>query len=75
MNRVYYDDIELPCAEGDGCLSGGTFVFTGGEQRFLHNLADSGAHDKQGREVQYKEPKRCKPCRDRKKEFFKNRGQ
>jgi hypothetical protein len=39
---------------------GGTFTFTAGEQEFY---SDKGMS----------EPKRCKPCRDKKKAFFDNK--
>jgi len=48
-----FEDLEVQCSEGDRCLSGGVFVWTVGEQQFYY-------------EKGFTDPKRCKPCRDRK---------
>lgn len=68
----YYEDKELSCKELD-CPNDGAFIFTGGEQRFLHNLVEQGATDKQGRPILYIEPKRCPECRARMKNRKANR--
>lgn len=55
MSEKQYVDREMTCVEGTKCLSSGSFLFTAGEQRF---------YDSQG----FKDdPKRCKPCRQRRK--------
>lgn len=53
MDREYYEDQELTCAD-----CGETFTHTGGEQAFMR--------EKFGDD--YKPPRRCKPCRGKRKE-------
>lgn len=65
----FYEDIVLPCA-GKDCPNGGTFTFTGGQQKYLRELEANGALSPKGLPVTYKEPRRCKECREAKKKFF-----
>lgn len=51
-----YEDKDLVC------LCGERFVWTMGEQKFLDDLLASGKVD------EVKQPKRCKPCRLKKRE-------
>lgn len=55
QDQSNFEDKEMNCAEGASCISGGKFVWTAGEQDFF---AQKGFDTP---------PKRCKPCRDRKK--------
>jgi len=47
-------DKTIECKEGQNCLSGGAFVFTEKDQAFFNKMG-------------FTEPRRCKPCRARKK--------
>lgn len=61
---VHYEDKELACV-GKNCKSGGSFIYSGDEQKFMRSLVG-----KDGGFAEYSEPKRCKPCRDEKRKFF-----
>ena len=52
-------DKVIECKEGQNCLSGGTFTFTVKDQEFFNRM-------------NFTEPRRCKPCRDRKKKAVNN---
>ena len=54
MNQ--YQDIELVC------ICGAPFTWTSGEQAFMHDLAEKG------KIPSVQQPKRCVPCRKKKKE-------
>ena len=51
-----YQDIELVC------LCGASFTWSSGEQEFMHDL------ELKGKIPSVQEPKRCVPCRKKKKE-------
>lgn len=59
-------DKTLDCVERD-CPNGGTFIFTIGEQKFLHRLVSEGKLDREGNPMEYREPKRCPSCRQKRK--------
>lgn len=46
------------------CPCGNTFIWMKGEQEFLNDLYNKGKIDS------LNEPKRCIPCRKKKKEYF-----
>lgn len=52
-------DKVIECKEGKNCLSGGSFTFTAKDQEFFARM-------------NYTEPRRCKPCRTRKKNAVNN---
>lgn len=56
------EDKILDCKEGNNCLSGGTFKFTVKDQQFYA-------------QNNYTEPRRCRPCRQRKKNAINNAQQ
>lgn len=65
---MQYEDIELVC------LCGKPFVWTAGEQKFLQALVDEGKENRDGSPVTFTKPKRCAPCRKKKKEQRLSRG-
>lgn len=60
---MYYEDKEVKCVgvnHQTPCQSGGTFILTGGEQKFYETKGMT-------------EPKRCTDCRAKKKAAFDKR--
>lgn len=66
VDELELEDKELQCVE-PGCPNGGTFIFTRGEQKFLHKLVNEGKTDREGKPMEYREPKRCGECRAKRK--------
>lgn len=60
-----FHDREFTC-QNQNC--GDTFIWTAGEQRFLQRLVDEKKENRDGSYVTFIEPKRCPPCRQRKRE-------
>lgn len=63
-----YQDIQLVC------ICGAQFTWTSGEQQFIQGLIDDGKTNRDGSPITVIQPKRCKPCRLKKKEERLSRG-
>ena len=62
------------------CICGAQFVWTSGEQKFMNDLLEKGKFDKVDKNTgetitgEIMTPKRCVPCRRKKKEERQSRG-
>ena len=62
------------------CICGAPFVWTAGEQDFMQDLLEKGKFDRVDKDTgenipgEVMTPKRCVPCRRKKKEERENRG-
>lgn len=63
-----FEDVALKC------ICGVDFIWTSGEQNFLQRLIDEGKTNNDGTAITFTQPKRCAPCRKKKKEARRKRG-
>lgn len=62
QTQTQYEDKWLSCKD-----CGVDFLLEAGEIAFLHRLEEEGKTDADGNLMQYREPKRCRDCRNKRR--------